>query len=160
MKTSSPNHALQRIWPSRSGCTLAGRVAELWVVNQKVMTEEDYIAELRERTPRNARMKAPPETIALADEAVRTFPHSPRLWFVRGNLIWLCPENCLHSLNEALASYKRAIEIDPSYADAWEQAGCFHQDVLHDEPAAQQYFREAEKLRHPDAPGSARHPQA
>jgi tetratricopeptide (TPR) repeat protein len=120
------------------------------------MTEEDYIAELRERSPRNAKMTATPETIALADEATRAFPRSPRLWCMRGNLIRLCPENCPHSLNEALASYKRAIEIDPSFAQAWEEAGYFYQDILHDEPAAQPYFREAEKLIHPDAPGSAR----
>ena len=120
------------------------------------MTEEDYIAELRERSPRNAKMKATPETIALADEATRAFPRSPKLWCMRGNLIQLGPENCPHSLNEALASYKRAIEIDPSFAQAWEEAGDFYQDVRNDEPAAQPYFREAEKLKHPDAPGSAR----
>jgi tetratricopeptide (TPR) repeat protein len=120
------------------------------------MTEEDYIAELRERSPRNAKMKATLETIALADEATHAFPRSPKLWCMRGNVIRVGPENCPHSLNEALASYKRAIEVDPSFTQAWEDAGCFYQDVLNDEPAAQPYFREAEKLKHPDAPGSAR----
>jgi hypothetical protein len=120
------------------------------------MNEEDYIAELRERSPRNAKMKATPETIALSDEATRAFPRSAKLWCMRGTLIQFGPENCPHSLNEALVSYKRAIEIDPSFADAWEAAGDFYRDVLHDEPAAQPYLCEAEKLKHPDAPGSAR----
>jgi len=120
------------------------------------MTEEDYIAALRERSPRDAKMKATLETVALADEATRAFPRSPKLWCMRGNLIELGPENCPYSLNEALASYKRAIEIDPSFVQAWEDAGYFYQDVLNDKPAAQPYFREAEKLKFPDAPGSAR----
>jgi tetratricopeptide (TPR) repeat protein len=120
------------------------------------VTEEDYIVELRECSPRNAKMKVTPEIIALADEAIRVFPRSAKLWCMRGNLIQLGPENCPHSLDEALASYKRAIEVDPSFADAWEEAGHFYHNVLDDEPVAEPYFREAEKLRHPDAPGSAR----
>ena len=120
------------------------------------MTEEDYIAELRKRSPRNAYMKATPETIALADEATRAFPRSPKLWCMRGQLIRRGPENCPHHLNEALASYKKAIEIDPSFAQAWEEAGCFYQEVLDDKPAAQPFFRAADKLKHPDAPGSPR----
>jgi tetratricopeptide (TPR) repeat protein len=118
------------------------------------MTEEDYIAELRKRWPRKG--KAMLETVALADEATRAFPRSPKLWCMRGNLITLGPENCPHSLNEALASYKKAIEVDPSFAKAWEEAGYFYQDILDDKPAAQPYFREVEKLKYPDAPGSAR----
>ena len=120
------------------------------------MTEEDYITELRERSPRNAKMKATPETVVLADEATHAFPRSPKLWCMRGYLIQGGPENGPLSLNEALASYKKAIEVDPSFADAWEAAGDFYKEVLHDEPAAQPYFREAEKLKHPDVPGSPR----
>ncbi len=44
------------------------------------MTEDDYIGELRERSPRYAKMQATPETIGLADEANRAFPRSPKLW--------------------------------------------------------------------------------
>jgi len=118
------------------------------------MTEEDYIAELKKLSRRKA--KATLETVAFADEATRAFPRSPKLWCMRGNLIQLGPENSPHNLNEALTSYKKAIEIDPSFAEAWEEAGCFYRDVLHDQPTAQPFFREAEKLKYPDAPGSAR----
>jgi tetratricopeptide (TPR) repeat protein len=120
------------------------------------MSEEDYIVQLRERWPRNAKMEVTPETIALADEATHAFPRSAKLWCMRGNLIQLGPENCPHSLDDALDSYKRAIEIDPSFADAWEEAGHFYHNVLDDEAAAEPYLREAEKLKHPDAPGSPR----
>lgn len=120
------------------------------------MTEEEYITELRESSPRNAKMKAIPESIVLADEATHAFPRSPKLWCMRGYLIQGGPQNGPNSPNEALASYKKAIEVDPSFADAWEAAGDFYKEVLHDEPAAQPYFREAEKLKHPDAPGSPR----
>lgn len=120
------------------------------------MTEADYIMELRERSPRNAKMNATPETIALADEATRAFPRSPKLWCMRGFLIQHGPENGPHSPNEALASYKKAIEVAPSFVDAWEAAGDFYKEVLGDEPAAQPYFREAERLAHPDPRGSSR----
>ncbi len=44
------------------------------------MTEDDYISELRARWPRDS--DASLETITLADEAVRAFPSSARLWVV------------------------------------------------------------------------------
>ena len=118
------------------------------------MTEDDYISELRERWPRQGHGTL--EAIAFADEAVRAIPLSPRLRCMLGNLIQKGPKNGTHSLDDALACYKRAIEIDPLFVQAWEDAGYFYRDVLHDESAAQLYFREAEKLKHPDAPGSAR----
>jgi hypothetical protein len=119
------------------------------------MTEEDYIEELKKRWPR-LKSEATLEAVALADEATRAFPRSSILWCMRGHLIQLGPANCPHNLNEALASYKKAIEVDPSFAEAWEEAGHFYHNVLDDEAAVQPYFLEAEKLKHPDPPGSAR----
>ena len=109
------------------------------------MTEDNYIAELKKRWPRTG--EAALETIAFADEATRAFPRSPQLWCMRGSLIQLSPENCPHSLHDALASYKRAIEVDPRFADAWEEIGYFYDNVLDDEAAAQPYFREAARLK-------------
>jgi hypothetical protein len=77
------------------------------------VTENDYIEELKNRWPRTTETKAALETVALADEATRAFPGSPKLWCMRGNLIELGPENSPHGLDEALASYERAIEVDP-----------------------------------------------
>jgi tetratricopeptide (TPR) repeat protein len=111
----------------------------------RIMTENDYITELKTRWPRDC--DASLETVALADEAVGVFPQSPRLWCMRGCLIQLGPENCPQSLEDALASFKRAIEIDPQFAEAWEEIGYFYHNVLDDETTAQPYFREAKRLR-------------
>jgi tetratricopeptide (TPR) repeat protein len=109
------------------------------------MTEDNCIAELKKRWPREG--EATLETIALADAATRAFPRSPQLWCMRGSLIQLGPENCPHSLDDALASYKRAVEIDPQFAEGWEEIGYFYDYVIDDEAAAQAYFREAKRLK-------------
>jgi len=51
------------------------------------MTESEYINQLQARWPKGC--DASLEIIILADEAVRTFPKSPQLWCIRGNLIQL-----------------------------------------------------------------------
>jgi len=78
--------------------------------------------------------------------------HSPKLWCMRGDLIQLASESCPHSLDDARACYQRAAEIDPQFAEAWESLGHFLSAVLDDEPTAQRFFTEAERLRgHPMA---------
>jgi tetratricopeptide (TPR) repeat protein len=109
------------------------------------MTEDDYIAQLRTGWPKDS--DASLEVIALADEAVRSFPQSARLWVMRGDLIQIGPECCPHPLDEALRSYQRAIELDPQFAEAWDEIGHYHDTVLDDETEAQRCFREAERLR-------------
>lgn len=109
------------------------------------MNENDYIEELKKRWPR--RGKATIEAITLADEATRAFPHSPKLWCMRGNLIEHGPENSSRSLDDALASYKRAVEVDPQFIQAWENIGDFYHDVLDEKDKAKPYFHEAERLK-------------
>ena len=109
------------------------------------MIEDDYISALRARWPRDC--DASLETITLADEAVRAFPSSARLLVMRGNLIQLGPESGPHPLEEALRSYQHAAEIDPQFAEAWDEIGHYHDAVLDDKPAAQRFFQEAERLR-------------
>lgn len=109
------------------------------------MTEDDYISRLRADWPKDS--DASLELIAFADEAVRIFPQSAPLWVLRGDLIQLGPETCPHSLAEALRSFQRAIEIDPQFAEAWEEIGHYHVAVLADEAGAERYFREAKRLR-------------
>jgi tetratricopeptide (TPR) repeat protein len=121
------------------------------------MTENDYIEELQKRWPR--RGDAALEVIALADEATRAFPRSPKLWCMRGDLIQLGPGNS-PSLDDALASYKRAVEIDPQFVEAWEEIGNFYHNVLDEEDKAKPYFHEAERLKgYHDSQSRARHPQ-
>ena len=113
------------------------------------MTESDYIAELKSRWPNDeaGKREASMETLALADEAVRAFPRSSPLWVIRGNLLELGAEECSLPLEESLVCYKKAIEIDPQFAEAWEEAGYFYHNVLNDEATAKPYFQEAAKLR-------------
>ena len=109
------------------------------------MTEDDYISALRAGWPRDG--DASLEVIALADEAIRSFPQSARLWLMRGEIIQLGPESCPHPLAESLSSFQRAVELEPEFAEAWDEIGHYHDAVLADEKAAQRFFRKAERLR-------------
>lgn len=113
------------------------------------MTEAEYIAELKSRWPKdeNGERETTLETLAFADEAVRAFPQSARLWVIRGDLFQLGPKECPAPLKESLVCYKKAIEIDPQFAEAWEEAGHFYDAVLNDQHTAQPYFQEAARLR-------------
>ncbi len=109
------------------------------------MTAQDYIARLRAGWPKSG--DASLEDIILADEAVRAYPQSAQLWLMRGDLIQLGPESCPHPLEEALASYERAVQIAPEYAQAWDEIGHYYDGVLDDVTTARRSFKEAEKLR-------------
>ena len=111
------------------------------------MTEIDYITKLKARWPRTVREVASLETIALTGEAVQAFPLSPKLWVIRGDLLQMATEDCPYPLEESLVCYKRAIEIDPQFAEAWESAAHFYDAVMADEQAAAPYFREFERLK-------------
>jgi tetratricopeptide (TPR) repeat protein len=91
--------------------------------------------------------EATTETIALADEAVLVFPNSPKLWCMRGDLIQLASESCSHSLEDAEACFLRAIDIDPSFAEAYEELGHFYDAVMDDEKRAESYFAEFRRLQ-------------
>jgi len=109
------------------------------------MTEAEYILEFKKRWPRDD--DASLETLKLAEEAVRAFPASARLWMIRGDLIQLGPESSPYSLEDALASYQRAIEVDPEFAEAWDEIGHYYDAILDDETAAQKHFEHAARLR-------------
>src|ERR1035441_7332721 len=99
------------------------------------MTEQEYIHRLKSMWPQDS--DASLESVALADKAVSAFPRSTRLWCMRGDLIQLGPKECPHPLDEALTSYRRAVELDPQCAEAWESIGHYHDAVLDDESAPQ-----------------------
>jgi len=66
---------------------------------------------------------------------------------MRGDLIQMASESCPHSLDDAGACFLRAIEIDPSFADAYEEAAHFFDAVMDDEERSAFYFAEFHRLR-------------
>ncbi len=67
---------------------------------------------------------------------------------MRGSLIQLGPKSCPHPLSESLASYQRAVELDPKFIEAWDEIGHYYDAVLGDEKTAVEYFRKAKRLRY------------
>src|SRR5215218_4084571 len=114
-------------------------------MNPSDVTESEYIEELKKRWPRTG--EGTKETIAFADEATRAFPRSPKLWCMRGNLVELGLGNSPYSVEDAIASYKRAIEFDPQFIQAWEDIGYLYRNVLKEEDKAKSYLHEAERLK-------------
>jgi len=95
------------------------------------VTESDYIAELKAQWPQGP--TAPRDVLSLACLAVRDFPNSAMLWFLRGRLISMSPADYLFSKLDAITSFEKAIELDPAFADAYEQLG-HHCDSTSDRP--------------------------
>jgi len=81
------------------------------------VTESEYIAALKSQCPKG--LTASREALSLACLAVRDFPNSAMLWFLRGQLILLSPEDYIFSELDAVTSFEKAIELDPTLADAF-----------------------------------------
>jgi len=109
------------------------------------MKEAEYIEKLFASWPRGG--EAPNELLDLADEAVQAFPESPKLWVMRGNLIELGTGETAHTLDDALASYERAVLIDPNFVEGWEEIGYFYDAIMDDEERARQAFQKAKLLK-------------
>jgi hypothetical protein len=80
------------------------------------VTESEYIAELKAQWPKGP--TASREILSLACLAVRDFPTSAMLWFLRGRLISMSPPDYMFSRLDAITSFEKAIELDPTFADA------------------------------------------
>jgi tetratricopeptide (TPR) repeat protein len=88
----------------------------------------------------------PLETLDLADEAVRRFPESPRLWQQRGDLIQLGDGESAHSLEEVLHCYETAVKLNPDFAEAYESIGYYFDAIDEDFPRAEAAFLKATQL--------------
>jgi hypothetical protein len=110
------------------------------------MTVDKHITKLK-ALPRS--FETTPEAYALVEEALKAHPHSARLWCLRGTLIQLGPgpEKSGYTLEDAFASYKKAIEVEPDCPEGWEELGHYHDVHLDDEHTARQFWDKAEKLR-------------
>lgn len=105
------------------------------------MTEEEYFAQLSAAFEGKAAVGA--RTLGLADAAVNWYPGSARLWTLRGRLIQLAPEGSAYLLADAFASFQRAMEADPTYAEAYEEAGYYWHVMKGDAARAEALFRRA-----------------
>jgi hypothetical protein len=83
------------------------------------VTESEYIAELKAEWPKGR--AAPRGVLSLACLAVQEFPNSAMLWFLRGQLMWMSPEDYMFSKLDAITSFEKALELDPSFSDARNQ---------------------------------------
>jgi hypothetical protein len=109
------------------------------------MTVEEYIEKLKRR---RKDIDTTPEMYALIEEAVRTHPHSAKLWCFRGALIQLGPgAEDGYSLEDALQSYRKAIEVEPECPEGWEELGHYYDVILSDEIKAKEFWEKAAELR-------------
>ena len=108
------------------------------------MTEAEVFEAVREALASTGSVA--PETLRLVEEGLEQFPASAPLWILRGDLIQLSGRDLSLSLNDALSSYRAALEHDPLSADAHESIGRFL-DAVYDSPAeAEPYLRKTLEL--------------
>jgi tetratricopeptide (TPR) repeat protein len=106
------------------------------------MTVSEYIERISELWP-DSEQNISPEILALSTEAVEAFPEAPELWCLRGHLIELAPEDYPVGIAEAGNCYRKATELDPEYADAWESLGYYLDNYDEDIDEADEAFRKA-----------------
>jgi tetratricopeptide (TPR) repeat protein len=110
------------------------------------MEENAYIERLKSLYPAEGE-EASNQTLDLADEAVRAWPESPKLWCMRGDLIQLGADGAPYELGDALASYEQAIAIDPKWVEAYEEIGHFYAAIMDDAESAKPFFHQAAVLK-------------
>ncbi len=97
------------------------------------------------------------ESVAFTAKAVKEFPSSQELWFLRGELLaayaTLSQTPDVQALcDEAFASYERAIDINPRFVEAYESLGYLFNAFTDLHEKAEYYFRKAVHLEGgPDA---------
>jgi len=85
-----------------------------------------------------------PAALELYDRLVAQYPDAPKLWNERGV--------CLHQtgrLDDAAASYARAVDLDPAYALAWNNLGVIRARDPEDAGALEAFRRAAQGPRPP-----------
>jgi len=112
------------------------------------MSETEFLDEIRRRWPRAVSSDEPtPATVALANEAVESFPTSARLWTMRGDLLQLADSDPRYDLGEVERCYRKAIKADPRYAPAYDELGRFLAHVMDNRRKAKRFLERARRLR-------------
>ncbi|MCP3980386.1 MAG: hypothetical protein GY716_13875 [bacterium] len=107
-------------------------------------TEKQWQQDIRERLAE--REEATSEELSLVEEALQEHPRSAPLWCLRGALIQLAEDDAGYELDDALRSYQRAAELDPSSPQPWEEMGHFADAYDDDLLSAEGHFRKALSL--------------
>lgn len=107
----------------------------------RIVSESEYIAALKTQWPKEP--TASRGVLSLACLAVQEHPQSAILWFLRGQLMFMSPADYIFSKLDAITSFEKAVELDPSLADAYRQ---LRHDGVQDDPER----REAEKREKPE----------
>jgi tetratricopeptide (TPR) repeat protein len=107
-------------------------------------SEQTYIDQIASQWPKKmGESDASLALLTLVEEAVSTFPKSPKLWCIRGDLIQFAPMEAQYELADALLSYQTAIEIDPLFAEAYESIGYYYDVIDENFPASEAAFHKA-----------------
>lgn len=112
------------------------------------MSEDEFIAAIRARWPSDTASDEPSvATIQLADDAVRAFPSSAKLWVMRGDLLQLADVETGYALLESERSYRIAIKVDPGCIEGYRELAYFLDVVMGKRRKAKRYFDKARRLQ-------------
>ena len=101
---------------------------------------EDY----RKRVLR--RGQATPEDVDAIDEILEAEGPTVDLLLLRGQMIQLISDAGPEDLEQALASFEEALELDPSRPEPYEEIAHFMDDLADDPEEAEAFFRKAIEL--------------
>lgn len=107
------------------------------------MTEAEHMEAIKQTL--NERGETTIQSFQGIAEAIVAYPSSTSLWCLRGDLIQL-GDGTGPKLPEALASYEKAIALDPNCAEAYEEIGHYFDTVEGGPAKAESYFRKAIEL--------------
>jgi tetratricopeptide (TPR) repeat protein len=86
------------------------------------------------------------EVFSLLEQALHEYPNSPAIWVLRGRMILLGDKNSPYQLKDALESFEKALTLDSTYAQAYEEIGYYKDVYLPDYVGAEHAFRKAIRL--------------
>ena len=109
-----------------------------------ILSEADYIQKIKSLLPEEGEVAV--EVLELMENAVADYPVSVKFWCWRGDLIQMASLEAGYELDDALKSYERALEIEPSNAEAYESIGYYEDVIMSNSASAESPFRKAIEL--------------
>ena len=109
-----------------------------------ILSEADYIQKIKSLLPEEGEVAV--EVLELMENAVADYPDSAKFWCWRGDLIQMASLEAGYELDDALKSYERALEIEPSNAEAYESIGYYEDVIMSNSASAESPFRKAIEL--------------